>query len=369
MSEPSVDIRCGDVREMLQSFPEKSAQMVITSPPYWSLRNYQAGSQELGSEETFGDHLRALSEVFSEVHRVLRDDGTLWLNYGDRFDKHGNLMMMPFQVAYMLQQLGWFLRCDVVWHKPNPTPESVTDRPTRAHEFVFLFSKQKKYFYDVEATKEPYADSTLKEAQTDYTGQETKDYATAKAQQPSATKRRILESIKKGTGRRRRDVWSDETAVWNIPVQPYRGGHFATFPERLVEPCVLAGTSGGGQCGACGAPYRRVVEKEPLPDDIKAKFAEARRRSAEATGRTDGHTQYKPNFRRSITTLGWEAQCQCGAPSEPQIVLDPFTGSGRAGVVARRLGRSFAGCELNPDYVGQALENILSVDPPAEEAA
>jgi DNA modification methylase len=365
MQEPFVDLRLGDVREVLRSFPADYAQTVITSPPYWGLRNYSAGSQEIGSESTFEQHVDVILDVMAEVRRVLRPDGTVWFNYGDRYDKHDNLMGMPWQIAFALRDAGdWILRSDIVWHKNNPMPESVQSRPTRAHEFLFLLAKNRKYFHDHEAIKEPYAEVTKAEAKIDYRGQDTKDYSGAGAQSPSSSKRRILESIKNGTGRNKRDVWQ-------IPVQPYKGGHFATFPEALVEPCVLAGSSGGGQCRACGSPYRRVVEREPVPDEIKRKFEEARVKTARDTGRTDGHTNYKPNFRRGSRTTGWAATCDCGAEPEPQIVLDPFLGSGRAGIVARRLGRSFIGSELNEDYLGQAWGNILSVEPPQqdEEAA
>jgi len=403
--DPFVDIRIGDVREVLDTLPAQSVHMGVTSPPYWGLRNYQAGSQEIGSEPTFEQHVEVIVDVMARVHRVLRNDGVFWFNYGDAYArsetagvkkegsskerlnieqrkslgipgdcKDGDLIGMPWQIAFALRDWGWYLRTDVIWHKPNAMPESVTNRPTRSHEYMFLLSKSKRYFYDIEATKEPYAESTLKEARTDYTGQETKDYANANAQLPSASKRRILESVRKGGGRQKRDVWADPTAVWSIPVQPYRGGHFATFPERLVEPCILAGTSGGGCCGACGVGYRRLVEKEPIPDDVKAKFEEARARTAADTGRTDGHTNYRPNFKRGTKTIGWQPACDCVydgpnsevAPivdAEPCVVLDPFCGSGRAGMVARRLGRSFIGIELNVDYAGQALENIYGVEP------
>jgi DNA modification methylase len=368
MRDPVSEILIGDVRSALDSLPAQSVHMGITSPPYWGLRNYSAGNLEIGSERTFAEHVSVIVDVMRRVRRVLRDDGVFWLNYGDRYAERG-LMMMPFQIALALQADGWYVGCDVVWHKPNPMPESVTKRPTRAHEFVFLLAKSDRYYYDVEATKEPYAASTIKEAQSEYTGEETKDYATAKAQQPSASKRRILASVRKGGGRQKRDVWADESAVWTIPVQPYRGGHFATFPERLVEPPILAGSSGGGACGFCGAPFTRVVEREPIPDEIKARFEAARARTKADTGRTDGHTNYRPNFTRGSTTIGWQPGCDCAGMYQlsaedidevkvPCTVLDPFAGSGRAGIVAKRLGRSFIGIELNVEYATQAIENI-----------
>jgi len=367
---PTYTVLIDDVLAGLRSLPDQSVHMVITSPPYWGLRNYQAGSQEIGSEPSFFAHLGTLALVFQEIRRVLRDDGTAWLNYGDRFDKQGNLMMMPARVALMLAEQGWCLRSDIIWHKPNPMPESVTTRPTRSHEYLFLLSKGPTYYYDIEATKEPYADSTQREAQSEYTGQETKDYTAANAQLPSASKRRILESVRQGGGRQKRDVWVDRTSVWEIAVQPYRGGHFATFPEKLVEPCIQAGTSGGGACGTCGTPYTRIVDREAIPQAVKDAFEAARARTAADTGRTDGHTNYKPNFRRGSRTSGWMHQCPGDEPCTdrlvPCTVLDPFCGSGRAGMVARRLGRSFIGIELKPEYAFQALDNISSVEPPGD---
>jgi DNA modification methylase len=397
--EPWVDVRCGEVREVLAQLPEKSVQVVVTSPPYWNLRNYGAQVGMLGSEATPDLYVAAMVEVMEGVRRVLRDDGTVWLNLGDCYahdipyqvpdSKHkdvgngaprhipsglkkGDLIGIPWRVAFALQAAGWYLRSDVIWFKPNPMPESVRTRPTRAHEYLFLLSKSQTYYYDIEATKEPYADSTQKEAAAAYRGQETKDYAAAGAQAPSATKRRILEAVKRGGGRQKRDVWKvEEGAVWTIPVQPYRGGHFATFPEQLVAPPILAGSSGGGQCAGCGTPTTRIVEREPIPQEIKDAFEAARVRTAEATGRTDGHTNFKPNFRRASSTLGWAPGCDCAEKvgrvhwhllNEPQIVLDPFVGSGRAGMVARKLGRSFIGIDLNEGYVAQALTNILEVD-------
>ncbi len=405
---PTIDIYCGDVREVLRQLPEHTVQVVVTSPPYWGLRNYGVEGA-LGSEKTVEEYVANLVEVFTEVWRVLRDDGSVYLNLGDCYAGSGrggnpdagtkqgtnrgsqtvgvlygrdhggreqerrrireqienqkasglrpkDLIGVPWRVAFALRDWGWYLREDIVWHKPNPMPESVVDRCTRSHEFVFHLTKSDRYFYDHEAIKEPYADATLYEADHSYGGTETKDYEGAKAQKPSASKRRILASIKAGTGRNKRDVWT-------IPVQPYRGGHFATFPEKLVEPCILAASSEGGECSACGAPYRRVTEKEPIPDEIKAKFEEARARTREATGRTDGHTNFKPNFRRAVRTVGFAPSCKCGVDPVPQIVMDPFLGSGRAGIVAKRLGRSVIGIDLNPDYVLQAMQNIEGETP------
>lgn len=364
--EPFVDVLVGDVREQLALLPDNFVQTCVTSPPYWGLRNYGVEGQ-LGSEPTIDEFVEHMVTVFREVKRVLRPDGSLYLNLGDCYAGSGrggsikpkDLVGAPWLVAFALRADGWYLREDIVWHKPNPMPESITDRCTRSHEYIFHLTKSPRYYYDHEAIKEPYAEDSEQayRAGKKYNGKAQKDYASAKAQDPSESKRRMMESIANGTGRNKRDVWI-------IPVQPYRGGHFATFPEALVEPCVLATSSQAGQCATCGAPWKRVTEKEPIPDEIREKFEAARIKTAEDTGRTDGYTNYKPNFRRATTTIGWTPTCACEADPEPQIVLDPFTGSGRTGIVARAHGRSFIGVELNPDYAAQAERNIAGEQPP-----
>ena len=409
--EPFVDILVGDVRAGLAQLPDNFVQTCVTSPPYWGLRDYGVNGQ-IGSEKAVDEFVQTMVDVFEQVRRVLRPDGSLYLNLGDGYSGSGrggnpiantkqstnkgslsvgvlygreqadreiererikqqnrllksggikpkDLIGSPWLVAFALRNAGWYLREDIVWHKPNPMPESITDRCTRSHEYIFHLTKSARYYYDHEAIKEPYAEDSEQayRAGKKYEGKAQKDYAGAKAQDPSESKRRMMASIQNGTGRNKRDVWI-------IPVQPYRGGHFATFPEALVEPCILATSSEAGQCSTCGTPWHRVVEKEPIPEEIRQQFEDARAKTAAATGRTDGHTNYKPNFRRGSTTVGWAPACGCNADPEPQIILDPFTGSGRTGIVARRLGRSFIGTELNPDYAAQAEANIAGAEPP-----
>jgi len=211
-----------DAKVALPRLPDASIQCCVTSPPYWSLRDYDIDGQ-IGLEPTVDQFINRLVEVFSEVKRVLKDDGTLWLNIGDAYTsgdrgyrapdkknpirgmtyrpntpeglKPKDLIGLPWRLAFALQRDGWYLRSDIVWHKPNCMPESVKDRPTRSHEYVFLLSKSERYYYNYEAIKEE-------------------------------------------NGRNRRSVWS-------IPTQAFKGAHFATFPYALIEPCILAGSKPG----------------------------------------------------------------------------------------------------------------------------
>ncbi|MBW1779358.1 MAG: site-specific DNA-methyltransferase [Deltaproteobacteria bacterium] len=313
-----------DVLTGLGQIDDDSVHCVVTSPPYWGLRDYGVEGQ-LGIEVTYEEHIKRMVEVFTEVRRVLRKDGTLWLNYGDCYatgagkvgdhpgggrqgakwkgnrgthtaensGKHGpslkamgprtqpnrmpqkglkpkDLVGMPWRVAFALQADGWWLRSDIIWHKPNPMPESVTDRPTKAHEYLFLMAKSKRYYYDHEAVKEP----TVGRNHHDTTG--CGNSSPGQTDQAGNRKRTDKEVALK---RNRRDVWA-------IATRSYTGAHFATFPPKLVEPCILAGCPEGG------------------------------------------------------------------------IVLDPFMGSGTTGSVALVEGRRFIGIELNADYCALARERI-----------
>lgn len=221
------DILVGDSRQLLKEIPDQSFQMCVTSPPYWGLRDYGIKGQ-IGAETTVDAYYADLVAIFREVRRTLRDDGTLWLNIGDSYTSGGrtwrdtdekniargmdyraptpdglkpkDLIGVPWRLAFALQADGWYLRTDIVWHKPNGQPESVKDRPTRSHEYVFLFSKNERYLYDWEAMKEPTADGKAE--------------------------------------RSRRTVWS-------INTEPYTGAHFAVFPPELVRMCVLGGSEPG----------------------------------------------------------------------------------------------------------------------------
>ena len=361
-------ILIGDVREQLAQIESGTVQTCITSPPYWGLRDYGNDGQ-IGLEQSPEDYVAEMVNVFREVKRVLRDDGTLWLNIGDSYSGSGkgpagnlgkthdernmetkhsaivpdglkakDLVGIPWRVAFALQADGWYLRQDIIWAKPNPMPESVKDRCTKSHEYVFLLSKSPKYYFDNEAIKEP----TVTRDNTNRDRDSTKLNNV-----PGRTRMAGLKTNNYET-RNKRDVWT-------IATKPFKGAHFAVMPEALVEPSILAGTPEGGCCRTCQSPYQRIIEV--------GEIAERKTRDGMVNvipGRD------KPSRMNSVDmlaipkkTIGWEQSCNCeNSESVPSIVLDPFTGSGTVGVVALRHNRNFVGVELNPDYAQIALDRI-----------
>lgn len=296
----------GDALEQLRAMPDGSVHCCVTSPPYWGLRDYGVAGQ-IGLEESLHEFLGRLVAVFEEVRRVLRKDGTLWLNLGDAYAgstqgrrtqgpkitgrraaainarhrpglsdgfKHKDLMGIPWRTALALQASGWYLRADIIWQKPNPMPESVRDRPTRCHEYLFLLTKSPRYWYDARAVRE---DARVGNHHRNVVRPQP-SHVPGKG---SAPHKGLWKTAGKDAGRNRRSVWT-------IVPQPFKGAHFATFPPNLVRPCILAGCPEGG------------------------------------------------------------------------TVLDPFTGSGTTGVVALQHGRQFVGIELNPEYAEMARLRIAT---------
>jgi DNA modification methylase len=231
----------GDVRTRLAELPDGSVQTCITSPPYWGLRDYGQGDQ-IGLEPTPKEYVAQLVDVFREVRRVLADDGTLWLNLGDSYGADKQLMGMPWRVAFALQEDGWYLRQDIIWAKPNPMPEGITDRCTKAHEYVFLLSKSPRYRYDRKAVLEPFADKRMGNPGA---------YKWSYANDPETG--RGVRGLGGPNTKLQENGWNADGAVkgrnrrsvWTIPSKPFRGAHFAVMPEALVEPCILAGSSPG----------------------------------------------------------------------------------------------------------------------------
>ena len=218
-----INTQTGNCLDILPTMEAGSVNCCVTSPPYFGLRDY-GNDEQIGLEETPEAFVESMVNVFSEVKRVLADDGTLWLNLGDSYGKGKQLLGIPWRVAFALQQDGWYLRQDIIWSKPNPMPESVTDRCTKAHEYIFLLSKRAKYYYDAEAVAEPAI----------YAG----DDRGARTDSRRGTE---CNSMSGKTGETR-----NKRSVWEVTTKPYRGAHFATFPPDLIKPCILAGCPTGG---------------------------------------------------------------------------------------------------------------------------
>ncbi len=227
---PTARVLVGDARQRLAQLQDCSVQTCVTSPPYWGLRDYGHDGQ-IGLERTPDEYVAELVEVFREVRRVLADDGTLWLNLGDTYGPGKQLQGIPWRVAFALQSDGWWLRQDIIWAKPNPMPESVTDRCTKAHEYVFLLSKSARYFYDIEPIREPVSEH-WKHGGLPPVPLRGEHVLTA----GSRVKAKRVYDEPKGANRR---------SVWSIPTKPYAGAHFAVMPEALAEPCILAGSRAG----------------------------------------------------------------------------------------------------------------------------
>jgi len=394
-------ITCADVLDYLRSLPDDSVDCVITSPPYYGLRDYSADGQ-IGLEPTLQEYIASMVTVFEEVKRVLKTTGTCWVNMGDSYSGSGkgggggsinhndagqkvtknnqkrtaaygfklkDLMLVPFRLAIALQEAGWWVRSDIIWHKPNPMPESVTDRPTTAHEHVFLLSKRARYFYDAEAVREPIVESTIGRGKVAFGGAKGRNYVPEKtdpnyrggSEQWGRTFD-YKESCSNGRNKR---------SVWTVATQPYSGAHFAAFPQKLVEPCLLAGCP-REVCSKCGAPVERVVEKEKIEveewkpangksRDLDKNFSTTRLRGNLQRYRDTGRDHDNP-FPSRITT-GFRPTCDCDAGFVPGLVLDPFMGSGTVALVSIRHGRDYIGCDINPEYVSMAQKRIADFDP------
>ena len=364
----------GDSLTVLRILPSESVHCCVTSPPYWGLRDYGIAGQ-MGLEGSPEAYVASMVEVFREVRRVLRNDGTCWLNAGDSYIssatskqvpqtcaqndiypghtnapnrgpqiglKPKDLCLIPSRLALALQSDGWWVRSQIIWAKKSAMPESVTDRPTCAHETIWLLTKSARYFYDAEAVKEPAVTGDILHPR----GRGQIDSRGSSAERYGDTPRTSDTSM------------ANQRNVWHLGPAPFPEAHFATFVPEIPRRAILAGTSEYGCCMDCGAPWKRVVkttarkEKIETTDSTKAAYL----------GRT--HRQFSGGFAptESVETQ-WKPTCAHeSAPVVPCTVLDPFYGAGTTGLVASRLGRSFIGIELNPEYIALA-ERRLAKDP------
>lgn len=481
-------------------YPDETFQTVVTSPPYYGLRDYGTADwvggdsecdhipeivqgstsdrkgrtfihyypfketcgkcgairkdKQIGTEDSMFDYIDNILLICEEIRRVLRPTGTFWLNIGDSYNsnpsnqqngsidrpyyesavrsmgrkkrnsginlRRKNLMLIPFRLAIGLQDQGWIVRNDNIWFKTNPTPESVNDRSTRSHEYIFLLTKEEIYFYDNDSIREPLAEATIPRALRAVSG-ENKNWkdggrSTSKAMSIPRENRRkafLREMGGGGSGFNGHSGYYDSDgrllvnplgrnrrSVWEITLKPYKGSHFATFPPELPEICIKAGTSDRGECPECGSPWERISIKETIfesgsgkagrtPEEVGGKWGDDRHGNNLLLGPTvkkitagfrptcDHYDdRYRSEFQRTQNRRKRNHQDLSGSwfdrvrkrpgrsdwETVPQKVLDPFSGSGTTVMVARNLGRIGVGSELNFDYILQSKERTGSND-------
>lgn len=364
MSKIDYDVLIGDCLETMKQIEPETIDCVVTSPPYWGLRNY-GESEQIGLEDTPEAYVEKMVSVFRKVKRMLKPRGTVWLNLGDSYAsgppgiksglKPKDLVGIPWRVAFALQADGWWLRQDIIWHKPNPMPESVTDRCTKSHEYIFLLTKSKSYFYDYMAIKENMGLNL-----------------------PGHNKR----------------------SVWTVTTQSFTGAHFAIFPPDLIEPCILAGTSAHGCCGDCGAPWTRTIEHSKLGwqptcecygklvkrdvvipatltceevtkvgwgASLDGSYHGKAQKEYEGTGAENASDVKKRIIENATkdrikTGMVYESDLALDKhPVVPSVVFDPFGGSGTTAGVAIKNGRRAILCELNEDYIEMMEDRIAGI--------
>lgn len=361
-------ISVGDCLELAIALPDDSVDCIVTSPPYWGLRDYGV-DEAWGLEPTLQEYLARLEWLFAEMLRVLKPTGTCWVNLGDAYNntsgfgrckgewarnsrdgganskqavkepgiKVKDLMGLPWRVAFMLQDQGWYLRSDIIWHKPNPMPESVRDRPTRAHEYLFLLTKSPKYWYDPDAIREPFAPSTISRFQQDIEAQE----GSHRAHAGSKTNGNMKAVGKNETSGDRRKVGFNER--WDAKESDVKVSKRDSFARDSKEADVP------GQ-------HTRQHREDREPVDYGHSGANARSVwSIPTVGYSEAHFA---TFPPELPARCIKAGCPLGG-----LVLDPFAGSGTTGMVAKQLGRKFIGFEINPEYAAMAVKRIGSVTP------
>jgi len=341
----------GSAEKVLKDIPDNTFHTVVTSPPYWQQRDYFVDGQR-GREETIEEYINNLVNICREVKRTLRKDGTFWLNIGDSYNnnsgfcrssdewkrggrengssdkkfiihpyiKRKELFGIPWTLAIALQKDGWYLRCDIIYSKTNPMPDGAKDRPTRSHEYIFLLTKSQKYFYDYYATLE----NTLEQPE---------NIQTFGAKHQEGTFRQDQNRTFEHYGKR------NKRSVWTTSVASYKGGHYATFNQKLIDPCIVAGTSEKGCCIKCSSPWKRILEKVKVL------------------------ANNKKGYEVKLLSKGWKPTCKCNIEeTKPCLVLDPFSGMATTGLAAIDHFQNYVGIELNEKYLKESRKRLYGTE-------
>lgn len=362
-------IVCGDCLEGMRELPDESVNSVITSPPYWGLRDYGVEGQ-FGLEKTFNEYINKLCGIFDEVKRVLRKDGTCWVNLGDTYGGSGNgswnapieirgkqyrktcnidqeylappresknlaksLCLIPFRFAIEMSNRGWILRNTIIWHKPNCMPSSANDRFTVDFDYVFFFVKSKSYWFEQQF-----------ESQIDW---RLRDRINGKYKN---------EGLANGLSGEINPQGRNKRCVWTIPTQPFKEAHFATFPEKLVEPMIKSGCP-EFVCKQCGKAKEKIMKT----DYIVHKENPDRKKITEEGREANNFGSMRYAKASSVhTELGY-TDCGCNAGFEGGIALDPFAGAGTTCLVAKKLDRKYIGIEMNPEYCEMAEKRLAEI--------
>lgn len=421
MSKKNGQFICGDALVELRKMPDASIDMCLTSPPYWGLRDYGIGPNQLGLEPTPESYIENLTRIFNEIKRVLKKEGTLWLNIGDTYGggqahsdwnvredypeekKTGGfhsklskekwqsglkklmpkcLMMIPERLAWSLIQNGWILRNKIIWYKPNAMPSSVKDRFSNRWEYLFMFSKSQHYYFDLDGVREPHK----------YDGRKDTMYKGGPKDMQIGKHERWPDPLGKNPGdiiadRKWNNVpgqvtqaiaqdhggWfkKDGTPIvdfakgknpgdfWEINTMPFPDAHFAVFPEILCEKPIKAGCP-ESICRECGKPRKRITKTDYIKNRPSA-GNDKRSRNEDRLHEARGHGGWRGNnLLADVKTIGW-TKCKCKAGFEPGVVLDPFAGAGTVGVVAKSLGRRFILIDIKEEYMEMAKKRVAQV--------
>ena len=361
----------GNCIDKIKELDDNSIDCVVSSPPYFGLRDYGVDGQ-FGLEKTYQDYLTNTVKVFETFKPKLKDTATIWWNVGDSYSsgkrtsttnqslrgnkdygvtrtpvqqgiKEKDLLMIPNRVAIALQDAGWYIRSEIIWHKPNPMPESVRDRPTSCHEKIWLITKSKKYYYDADAIREPVAKGTI----TRLSEKNLKNQKGSNRGNGGMRSNGNMKPVGNMETKNKRNVWT-------VTTKPCKEAHFATFPKDLIEPCIKAGCP-EKVCVKCGTPYVRNLKIIFTPE------RKTRDNMVNVIPGRDKPTRMNSKNMESLIKkdLGFKKDCNCKTDEfKSGVVLDPFGGSGTTGIVASLNNRNAILIELNKEYISIANKRI-----------